>query len=74
MPIPICGYTTGSGIPGVPGVPENRLRVPVREIGAGDRRQSERGHRHCFDCSHATRKESATIPRGPGDDGHPQNR
>lgn len=74
MSFPICGHTAGSNIPRVPGVFEDRLCVLVREIGASDRCQSERGHRHGFSSCHAARKESASISRRLGDDGYTQNR
>ena len=53
MSLPICGHTAGSGVPGVPGVFEDGLCELVREIGAGDRCQSEGGHRHRFGGRHA---------------------
>lgn len=74
MPFPVRGHTTRSGLPGVPGVPENGLQVIVREIGACDWRESERRHRHGFGGSHATGKESATVSRRLGYDGYTQNR
>lgn len=63
MSLPVCGYFTRSSVPGVPGISEDRLQDAVREIRAGDRRESERGHRHCFGGGHATGKESATVSR-----------
>ena len=73
VPLPVGRHTARSGLPGVPRVPQERLRGSLRETRARDWRQSEGGHCHGSRQCYAEGEAGAPVSRRSGHDGHSQN-